>query len=441
MTNLDRPPTRSSICFLHVPKTAGTSIIAMMQRNADPAKFYHAEGRRILRITHLLKASKKILAGHFFLRDFSAELVRDTYIFTFLRNPIDRVVSQYHYFREVEQATDDEEVMSAKAFELRHILTRPGNNPRWINAQTTCLSGESRHKVADRESLERAIRNLQLLDFVGLYEQLQASWSRLATDLRWPDTELPVCNRTARRPQLSDVDPALVELIAERNALDLELYSAARSLFASRHVPPNNRHELFQIDKDLGESGTREIYFQAIRLAENDSNPVVVKQGEKIRCRMTIASLVDCDNLTVGVAIRDECGVEIYGTNTWLQDQHFKIGKGETFSVELTIKLPLAEGGYRLEAALHPGRDSSDTCFHWLERALEFRVVSARSARFVGLIDLEARFDQCNGAQRDSADKKCFSAGNPITHAFNFCDDFNPESETCADQASVPPGA
>jgi hypothetical protein len=241
------------------------------------------------------------------------------------------------------------------------------------------------------------------LDFVGLYEQLQASWSRLAANLGWPDGKLPICNRTVGRPPLSYLDPELVRLIEDKNVLDRELYTEARSLFGSGHVPPEGRHELLQIDKVPKEIGTRDVFFEEIKLLANGASGLLVRHGETIAIRLTLGSIRDCQDLTLGIAIRDNCGVQIYGTNTWLKGHHLSIKKGQRLRVELTITARLADGTYSLVAAAHPGRDSSDICFHWVEQALEFRVIGSSGAQFGGLVDLEARFHQCDSISRQIA--------------------------------------
>jgi len=388
----------SKICFLHIPKTAGTSVIEMMRQEIAPEQFYYAHGQCISPRSRFLQIPQ-ILIGHFFLRDFSPRFFSDTYVFTFLRHPVDRVISQYYFFRQLPRRSHDPEVVLAKSYPLRDILLGVGDNARWNNVQTTWLSGETASKIADRQSLRRAIHNLRLLDFVGVYEQLQASWSRLAANLGLANGKLPMCNRTAERPALNELDPELVKLIEEKNAWDLELYAEACSLFGSNRVPPRHRHELLQIDEIPKEIGTRDVFFEEINFVAEGARGLPIQHGDTIRIRLTLGSHIDCPDLTVGFAIRDHWGVQIYGTNTWLKGHRIAIRKGQSLSVDLTIKARLDDGTYSFVAATHPGADSSNICFHWIERALEFRVIGSSRAQFDGLVDLEAEFDRCDSTR------------------------------------------
>src|ERR1700736_3472456 len=97
MTTPASPASRihaSRICFIHVPKAAGTSAIALMRRHLAPGNLYHAENGHTLLVTQLIRRYR-FVAGHFFLRDFVADAFRDTYVFPIPRDPVERVISQY----------------------------------------------------------------------------------------------------------------------------------------------------------------------------------------------------------------------------------------------------------------------------------------------------------------------------------------------------------
>jgi hypothetical protein len=239
------------ICFIHVPKAAGTSVIALMQQHLGATNLYHAENRHTLLVAQLLRRYR-FVAGHFFLRDFAADAFRDSYIFTILRDPVERVLSQYRYFRRVQGVSDDRDVHLAKQNDLADILRRPKheNNARWINAMTTRFSGEGVHKIADRESLRKAKHHLRLLDLVGIQESFPETYSRLAEDLGWKESEVLFYNQTEQNPVAGKLEPDLHELIGERNWLDRELYEEARALFCftscatceSRAIAGNRRN-------------------------------------------------------------------------------------------------------------------------------------------------------------------------------------------------------
>jgi Wzt C-terminal domain/Sulfotransferase family len=382
----------SRICFIHVPKTAGTSAIALMRRHLGPGNLYHAENRYTPFVARLIRRYR-FVAGHFFLRDFAADAFRDTYVFTILRDPVEQVISQYRYFRQVQGLADDRDVLLAKQSNLAEILRSPKweNNSRWINAMTTCFSGEGVHKIADRESLRKAKHHLRLLDLVGLQESFAETYSRLAEDLGWKKSTLVYHNQTEPDPATENLKPGLRDLIEARNPLDRELYEEARVLFASRHSPPPNREQLLKIEGMPMESGTKEVFFERIELVGSNSENQI-QLGAAITLRFHIRSRINCPNLTLGIAIKDQTGLQIYGTNSWLQGKRLSIARYEAIEIEITMESPPAEGWYSLVTALHPGRDSCQYCYQWLEEGLRFCVVVRQKVDFIGVANLHARF-------------------------------------------------
>jgi lipopolysaccharide transport system ATP-binding protein len=139
------------------------------------------------------------------------------------------------------------------------------------------------------------------------------------------------------------------------------------------------------------ESGTKEVFFEQIELLGSNSEHHI-QHGAAITLRFRIRSRINCPDLTVGIAIKDQTGLQIYGTNSWLHGQRLSIARDGAMEVEMTMESPPAEGWYSLVAALHPGRDSSQCCYQWLEEGLRFCVVARHKLNFIGMANLHARF-------------------------------------------------
>src|SRR5258707_12286863 len=104
----DRASTDSSmqgkaLLFLHVHKTAGTTLHRIIEREYNPFHIYTIEGGRVeWSIDHLKKlpewrrAALRVVKGHmsFGLHEFLPQ--PSTYI-TFLRDPVERCISSYFY--------------------------------------------------------------------------------------------------------------------------------------------------------------------------------------------------------------------------------------------------------------------------------------------------------------------------------------------------------
>ena len=164
--------------FIHIPKTGGISVDhvflelvgltwdtrapLLLRANDDPAKGPP-------RLAHL-KATEYVSCGHLSPDQFDAY-----FKFSFVRNPWDRIVSEYKYRGHPMR-------MSFKTW-LFEFLPEPG------------FTDAYRHIVPQHEFIHDAEGTL-LADFVGRYENLQADFDVICERLGIPRTPLPT--RTAR---------------------------------------------------------------------------------------------------------------------------------------------------------------------------------------------------------------------------------------------------
>ena len=161
--------------------------------------------------------------GYDFAKTLQADLI------TVLRNPFDRVLSLYYYWKEVEGAPEVVKPMGLEEF-LRSqnpVVTENVHNVQaWQLAFGHMTSIRKRHKnVSDDELLSRAIGNLSQFSIVGIYEQL-ASVTRMI-EKRYGISAPPESsrvNKTNSRPSLDKTPVTILEMIYARNAVDVALY-------------------------------------------------------------------------------------------------------------------------------------------------------------------------------------------------------------------------
>ncbi len=91
---------KKQVIFLHIPKTAGSSLNSIIRRQYKSSEFFHVnsinnEKEMISKLIEI-KDSKKIIFGH---HSFGLHKYLDinTKYITLLRNPIDRIISIYYY--------------------------------------------------------------------------------------------------------------------------------------------------------------------------------------------------------------------------------------------------------------------------------------------------------------------------------------------------------
>ena len=173
----------------------------------------------------------RLIQGHLFFGLHRFIPRASTYI-TFLRRPVERVLSFYYYAR----STPDHYLYSqfvTERLDLKTLLARELTS-ELCNGQTRQLAGdewEDPQRVVTRAALERAQANLTHFRVVGLLEEFDASLLLLRRAFGWHLPFYVKENVTKEKPDETFLDAETRGLIEEANRLDLELYEYARNLF------------------------------------------------------------------------------------------------------------------------------------------------------------------------------------------------------------------
>jgi len=214
--------------FLHIPKTAGTTLRSIVDQNLEPENvitYYNQNSRQLLDNldAHLtVHPNFRAIIGHF---KFGLHQIIEppaTYI-TFLRHPVARTISQYkeHYVNQRQLLQDlDGNVLS--------LADSVKNNPSlYANYQTGYLIGEEVGDLTDAASAELALNNLETyFAIVGLVEYFDQSISLMSNKLHWQVDEIQHLNV---KDIEVDVSPELIEEIETINRSDLIIYQAIKS--------------------------------------------------------------------------------------------------------------------------------------------------------------------------------------------------------------------
>lgn len=219
--------------FLHIPKTAGTSLIKIFNDvlGSDNVKHVTSEADNISSQQARVFDEYTLIAGHLTAMQFQNLFAKERYSIVFLRNPIDRFVSLFYFYKFIVNSTSDRFVKIAKDNDLDSFITicQQEKNISFCNLQTWHMTGIPFSKS---EFIEKAKENLVRMNFVGIYEFFADSIDMLCYDCQWPPIEeIPLINVTTNRPALQDLDPRITEQIRELNYLDFELYEYGLKLF------------------------------------------------------------------------------------------------------------------------------------------------------------------------------------------------------------------
>mgnify|MGYP005843678167 CR=1 FL=1 len=235
--------------FVHIPKTAGTSIRRMLaQRFHENDVFSPDHAVAVVAPSDL----RRFVAIHRSIALTSMFPTRP-FVLTFLRDPIERTVSSFHFRREqlghpgvLTGARRAEAELCARMSLPELARSEPALAARILgNVQTWFLSypgTEPPHDVVGGGDLDTAKRNLAALDCLGLVERMTDSLAMLCRTLGWePFPSVLLDNRTQRRPAVAEIDSATRSVIEELTWQDAELYRYAKELFEERLRAAMNR--------------------------------------------------------------------------------------------------------------------------------------------------------------------------------------------------------
>jgi len=132
-------------------------------------------------------------------------------------------------------------------------------------------------------------------------------------------------------------------------------------------------------------SGSRDVQTAAVELLGSEGPQRAFPVGAPLRIRVSGAARRAVDALTVGFAIRDRLGVEVYGVNTHhLGAPALTLAAGEGFEAEFELPLAIGVGSYSLTIALHVGATHVEGNYDWWDEVTTFQVVPGSEPYFVG---------------------------------------------------------
>ncbi len=232
------PHAGARAVFLHIPKTGGSTLFRILEREHAGAPIFRLYGDVDERVRSLTKMSTaelhtlRLVGGHmgFGIHRF---LPGPSAYITLLRDPVDRIVSHYHYVKSHPQDAGNARAMEGVSSLEQYV--RSSVFARIVNDGQTRLLGSdvlAAGEPADPVALERAKRAIGRPDVVvGLQDRFDESLLLMLRAFNWGYPAYRDENVSPDRPRVEELPSSTVDLIRERNSLDVELYDHARLRF------------------------------------------------------------------------------------------------------------------------------------------------------------------------------------------------------------------
>jgi sulfotransferase family protein len=259
------------LAFVHIPRTGGGTFSSAISKNYSrlqgPGNFQknpEATRNAVARIGR--ERIKKAVGDHVPYGLYRRHLPADTRYLTLLRDPVDRVLSHYHFHaqagRTPERGAQKLRTMWAALLNLERLDREGGEHeeaivlepdaevsleeglrrriPIYDNFMTRFLGGgESLFGELPPDAVERAKENISQFWFVGIRERLDDSIILLGRKLGVGLMPYHHRHASQKRPPLDETPAELRELVATHNAMDIELYRFAREQFEATAPAPD----------------------------------------------------------------------------------------------------------------------------------------------------------------------------------------------------------
>lgn len=203
------------LAFIHIPRTAGTSLHAAIQERYGLTSYFIKESRTTQEIFEHIPPTIDILHGHM---PYGVHMWRPVRYATLLRDPIDRVLSHYRlyaYQKRYKGLEPEPLSVSAEKSMLRNVQAK----------MIAGIPADADVEVASDE-LVLELAKMHLVDFyaIGFFDNLQAFAAKLGIF-----AGIPEMNRLEVESPPAEED---VAQLRANNQVDIELYRWARERFA-----------------------------------------------------------------------------------------------------------------------------------------------------------------------------------------------------------------
>lgn len=374
-----------------------------------------------------------VISGHFFLQQ-GDELPLNRLCITVLRDPIDRFLSDYSFSKGDCADRLLNTKLHALEFDayLEQLAQDPLNLPAAQVEMLYPLGTSSQSQLSPGEKLRSAVQAIDLFNLVGIQEELEDLAYMLDAELGGGHTPLRLKNATAQRIEVDSLSPWQLKKIRSLLAHEFELYQHAKSRFQalrreflthSVKVSENSSAKvsvdiLAAIERPLPEQ-SREFGDERCTIEEatvngeiSGSNLVMI--GERFHIVVKINAHEYIETLNAGIAIKDERGMLVFGTNTMLLGDSYSLSQGE-YTISFSMLNRMRKGNYSVDVALIRSESHYEGCYHWREKVTSFKVHDSAVTHYEGSILMDANVSFAARTDESIYEHKPYvAAGNQV---------------------------
>ncbi|WEN16701.1 Wzt carbohydrate-binding domain-containing protein [Rhodanobacter sp. AS-Z3] len=396
------------ILHFHLPKTGGTALRHHLIEQLGAARVTPSIVGMRLNDAVSKWDNLDVISGHFSLRQ-GDRLPADRCGMTVLRDPIDRFLSDYFFSK----SDNAERLLDAR----KHTLGLDEYLESLSLQERNCLSLQiemlyplgtsSQTTLSTNDKLAASVLALDGFQLLGVQEELEDFACMLDAHYMWPPLPLEIHNATSLRVSADDLKPYQRQHLQKLLEAEFELYQQAtrrfkreRRKFIGRSPGPNKELPLITDRVELASAsslaietvqdfGDRRCIVKGVRMTGEISGHECVMMDERFSIAIDFVACEMIDELNIGIAIKDELGQLVFGTNSLLLGSIYSVFPGQ-YTAQFDMLNRTGHGRYSVDAALVRSDSHYDGCYHWVEQIAFFEVYESASKHFEGRLLMDA---------------------------------------------------
>lgn len=229
--------TPLKMLFDHLPKCGGMTVNRYLKSQYRYRKIYQIDGRNPQNSVCVFKSLPEarrfdydLVLGHlaYELIDF---VHPDTISLTIFRDPVDRIISHYHYVKQYSNHYLHDLVTSKKMTLEEYVTSGISDELRnWYVTHFLGVAIDEAENLPDWSVTEAYRIVTNRYHVIGFLDDLVTVMNSLGREVgyrrRFQNTYL---NKTASRPAKHEIDASVLNTIKQVNFLDVELYSRLKN--------------------------------------------------------------------------------------------------------------------------------------------------------------------------------------------------------------------